>query len=170
MGEINSLTNKSDLQRSSNLLSLNPFSDNDCLVCLGGRLNNSILPYNERHPIVLHKAHHITNFIIRAEHLNNHHNGAQATLNAIRTNYCPINGMSTVKNVIKSYVRGFRAKPANQNYLMGNLPKERITQSRPFINSGVDYCGPFFIKEKEHRNRSKDRVYIAILVCFATKA
>ena len=72
MREVNSLKNKSDLHRSSDLVSLNPFLDNNGLVCLGGRLKNSILPYNERYPIVLPKAHHITNLIIRAEHLKDH--------------------------------------------------------------------------------------------------
>lgn len=35
---------------------------------------------------------------------------------------------------------------------------------------GVDYCGPFFIKEKRHRNRNKIKVYAAIFVRMSTKA
>lgn len=78
--------------------------------------------------------------------------------------------MSIVKNFIKEYMSCFRAKPAKPDYLMGNLPRERVTQSRPFIVTGVDYCGPFFIKEKKHRNRNRVKAYIAIFVCFATRA
>ena len=55
------------------------------------------------------------------------------------------------------------------NYLMGNLPTYRVKKSRPFENSGIYYCGPFLIKEKQFRNRSKIKVYIVIFVCFATK-
>ncbi|XP_015122307.1 uncharacterized protein LOC107044788 [Diachasma alloeum] len=56
------------------------------------------------------------------------------------------------------------------NYLMGNLPAQRVTLAKPFEHTGVDYCGSLFIKEKKFRNRSKVKVWIAIFVCFTTKA
>ena len=34
----------------------------------------------------------------------------------------------------------------------------------------MDYCGPFLIKEKRHRNRKQIKAYVAVLVCLATKA
>jgi hypothetical protein len=53
---------------------------------------------------------------------------------------------------------------------MRDLPEARITESRPFTNVGTDYCGPFYIKERRHRNRSKVKVYVAIFICLATRA
>ena len=53
---------------------------------------------------------------------------------------------------------------------MGDLPEARITESRPFTNVGIDYCGPFYIKERRDRNRRKIKIYAAIFVCLATKA
>ncbi|XP_046142171.1 uncharacterized protein LOC123988283 [Osmia bicornis bicornis] len=53
---------------------------------------------------------------------------------------------------------------------MGNLPTARVTESRPFTNVGVDYCGPFFIKERKHRNLNRVKVYVAVFVCLAVKA
>ena len=53
---------------------------------------------------------------------------------------------------------------------MGDLPKKRLSLERPFLACGIDYCGPFFMKEKRHRNRNKIKIYVAIFVCFATKA
>ncbi|XP_046145855.1 uncharacterized protein LOC123989198 [Osmia bicornis bicornis] len=53
---------------------------------------------------------------------------------------------------------------------MGNLPTARVTESRPFTNVGVDYCGPFFIKERKHRNLNRVKVYVAAFVCLAVKA
>ena len=53
---------------------------------------------------------------------------------------------------------------------MGNLPEARVTQSRPFTNVGVDYCGPFYIKKKRDRNRRQVKVYVDIFVCLADKA
>ncbi|XP_043463977.1 uncharacterized protein LOC122499595 [Leptopilina heterotoma] len=168
--ELKALQNNEKLPRSSSLFSLDPFVGKDGLLRVGGRLKHSTLSYNEIHPIVLPKSHHITISIIRFKHQTNYHSGAQATLNAVRSNYWPINGMNTVKKVIRKCMTCFRAKPANLNYLMDNLPKERVTQTRLFVITGVDYCGPFFIKEKKHRNRNKVKAYVAIFVCFATKA
>ncbi|XP_068987608.1 uncharacterized protein [Bombus flavifrons] len=53
---------------------------------------------------------------------------------------------------------------------MGDLPAARITESRPFTNVGIDYCGPFYIKERKDRNRRKIKTYVAIFVCLAVKA
>ena len=53
---------------------------------------------------------------------------------------------------------------------MGNLPENRLVLARPFFNVGIDYCGPFHIKEKRFRNRNKVKAYVSIFVCFATKA
>lgn len=53
---------------------------------------------------------------------------------------------------------------------MGNLPSDRVTDSRPFANVGVDYCGPFYVKERRHRNRARVKIYVAVFTCFATKA
>ncbi|XP_046145766.1 uncharacterized protein LOC123989132 [Osmia bicornis bicornis] len=53
---------------------------------------------------------------------------------------------------------------------MGDLPEARVTEARPFTNVGVDYCGPFYIKERRHRNRTRIKVYVAVFVCLAVKA
>jgi hypothetical protein len=53
---------------------------------------------------------------------------------------------------------------------MGDLPKERLQPSRPFSTSGVDYAGPYLIKSSKLRNAKKVKSYIALFVCFSTKA
>lgn len=168
--EIKVLQGESKLARSSDLHSLTPFLDKKGLLRVGGRLQNSVLKYNETFPIILPKAHHLTELIVRTEHLNNFHCGTQATLYAVRSNYWPINGIKTVKTVLSKCIKCFRANPKDCSYSMGNLPKDRVTESRPFSTTGIDYCGPFFIKEKKERNRNKVKAYVAIFVCFATKA
>ncbi|XP_072400464.1 uncharacterized protein [Diabrotica undecimpunctata] len=62
----------------------------------------------------------------------------------------------------------FRAKPMEQ--IMGNLPKVRITPSRPFQNVGCDFGGPFLIKSSKLRKAPMQKCYISIFVCLATKA
>ncbi|XP_058827669.1 uncharacterized protein LOC131687599 [Topomyia yanbarensis] len=51
----------------------------------------------------------------------------------------------------------------------GQLPKARIVPSRPFSITGVDYCGPIYLKPF-HRRAASQKAFIAVFVCFATKA
>ncbi|XP_033231512.1 uncharacterized protein LOC117182525, partial [Belonocnema kinseyi] len=96
--------------------------------------------------------------------------GSQATLYGIRENYWPIDGRNVTRQINRQCITCFRAKPCGVNYIMGNLPENRLFSTRPFLNVGVDYCGPFHIKEKRHRNRKKVKAYVSIYICFASKA
>ena len=62
----------------------------------------------------------------------------------------------------------FRAKTNSQ--LMASLPRERVTLSRPFFATGVDFAGPFDIKTYTGRACKVTKGYICLFVCCATKA
>ena len=51
---------------------------------------------------------------------------------------------------------------------MDDLPKERITPSPPFTYTGVDRTGAFTVKEFQTKETFK--CYMALFVCFSTKA
>ena len=57
-----------------------------------------------------------------------------------------------------------------QTQLMGQLPPDRITPSRVFQTTGVDYCGPFTYREGRGRGLRKMDGFIAVFICFSTKA
>ncbi|XP_043263515.1 uncharacterized protein LOC122403827 [Colletes gigas] len=155
-------TIKGKLQR------LSPFVDQNGILRVGGRLKHSPMPFHQKHPIILPKTN-TTRLIIESEHRAQLHAGVQATLYAVRIKYWPIDGRSQVWQTLKHCARCCRAHPPPVEYIMGDLPKARVTETRPFTNTGVDYCGPFFIKERNHRNRKRVKVYVAVFVCLATQ-
>lgn len=53
---------------------------------------------------------------------------------------------------------------------MGNLPQERVCQTRVFEFTSLDLAGPFLIKEIKFRNKKLIKCYVCIFVCFSTKA
>lgn len=53
---------------------------------------------------------------------------------------------------------------------MGNLPSARITPSRPFTHTGVDFTGNVEIKINKGRGVKTSKGYIAIFICMVTKA
>ncbi|XP_033218209.1 uncharacterized protein LOC117173677 [Belonocnema kinseyi] len=50
---------------------------------------------------------------------------------------------------------------------MGDLPEHRVTSARVFLNSGVDYAGPFKVKISCNVT---GKAHLCLLVCFAIKA
>ncbi|XP_076230300.1 uncharacterized protein LOC143176716 [Nomia melanderi] len=158
------------LHPKSQLRSLTPFLDEKGLLRVGGRLQRSELPFARKHPILLPKGHHVTDLIIRETHVRYHHAGITATLCNVRQTYWPIDGRNTTRKIFRRCVRCFRLNPPAVDYIMGNLPATRVTAARPFYNCGVDYCGPFSVKERRFRNRTRVKVYVAVFTCFATKA
>ncbi|XP_068987944.1 uncharacterized protein [Bombus flavifrons] len=167
--EIHILRTDRNSAMKGKLRRLNPFLDKDGILRVGGRLGHSPMPFSQKHPIILPKSS-VTALIIEHEHLLNLHSGTQATLYALRRTYWPIDGRSQVWSTLKKCVRCCRANPPPVDYVMGDLPAARITESRPFTNVGIDYCGPFYIKERKDRNRRKIKTYVAIFVCLAVKA
>ena len=168
--DVKQLAKTNRVDSHSQLRALNPFLDKKGLIRVGGRLEHSSLPFSEKHPLVLPKNHHVTELIIQNVHIVNLHSGTQATLHAVRAKYWPLNGKNETKKVIKNCMTCFKANPADCSYFMGDLPANRVTQSRPFLNTGLDYCGPFYVKEKRFRNRGKVKIYACIFVCFTTRA
>ncbi|XP_076383120.1 uncharacterized protein LOC143260685 [Megalopta genalis] len=159
-----------ELHPRSKLRPLHPFLDNEGILRVGGRLQNSTLAFAQKHPILLPRSHHVTDLIILDAHTKGLHSGITATLHDVRQTYWPIDGRNATRKIVRQCVRCFRVNPPTVDYLMGNLPAARVTESRPFRNSGVDYCGPFYIKERRHRNRTRIKVYVAVFTCFVTKA
>ncbi|KYM96694.1 hypothetical protein ALC62_12642, partial [Cyphomyrmex costatus] len=63
-----------------------------------------------------------------------------------------------------------RAKLRHSEALMGLLPANRVNVSRPFSHCGVDYAGPFLLREGKRRNAQSHKSYFSLFVFFATKA
>ena len=53
---------------------------------------------------------------------------------------------------------------------MGQLPPARVNPSPPFSVTGINYAGPFTLKRGHTRKPVLVKAYIALFVCFATKA
>lgn len=66
--------NKS-LPKHSNLLQLDPLVHCNGLLWVGDRLKNLTLDSQEKHPVILPKGHHVSEFIISNFHKNTHHQG-----------------------------------------------------------------------------------------------
>ncbi|OAD52421.1 hypothetical protein WN48_01698 [Eufriesea mexicana] len=159
-----------ELLPDSKLESLNPFLDKAGILGVGERMKNANIPYAQRYPVLLPRSHPITDLIIGYEHLKNYRAGEQGTLYAVIENCWPIDGRNQTRRVIRRCIICTRMTLSEYKYKMGALPADRVTETRPFTNVGLDYCGSMYIREKRHRNQRKIKTYVAIFICVTTKA
>lgn len=133
------------------LIPLNIFLDNDGLLRVGGRLQFSYLPFNQKFPLLLPEDDYVVNLLITREHRRLGHSGAQNVLGNLRLQYWPMNGIRLIKKIIKKCVTCFRFNAQVSSQIMSPLPLDRVQESRPFSKTGIDFAGPILIKSSSLR-------------------
>lgn len=154
----------------SKLRFLNPYLDKNEVLRVGGRLDNSDLTFDHKHPMILPSSSKLVKLIFQYYHNRDFHVGPQALLNTIRQKFWPLGGRNTAREIVHKCVTCYKIKPINATQLMGNLPKERVVCNPTFSHVGIDLCGPFHIKYKNQRKGILNKVYVAIFVCMSTKS
>lgn len=167
--EINDLKNNRYVKPASRIKTLNPFIDGFEILRVGGRLENSTLTYNQKHPIILPTSHQITSNLIENAHKTTMHGMTALTMSYLRNKFHILRASDAVKKIVNRCVTCLRYTQQQHTQLMGSLPSDRVSINRPFLNTGVDYAGPIVTREKR-RNSSTTKSYIALFVCLSTKA
>jgi hypothetical protein len=85
--EIKDLTEQQRVATSSSLKTLYPFIDQEGILRVGGRLQQSTLPYQAIHQMILPASHYLTKLIVSAEHIRLHPAGPQLLTASLREKY-----------------------------------------------------------------------------------
>ncbi|XP_011685200.1 PREDICTED: uncharacterized protein LOC105448376 [Wasmannia auropunctata] len=168
--ELDSIAQRREMPPRGPLRRLTPAVDAQGLLRVGGRLKHSVLDADQRHPIILPPGSHLTYLVIDATHHRTLHGGTQATLAAIRQRYWIPKGRQLVRRYIHRCVRCARWRAASPQPLMGSLPKARVTPSRPFLHTGVDFAGPILLRTTKGRGHKAYKAYLAVFICFSSRA
>lgn len=167
--EIKMLANNKSLKAKAPLCSLNLYLDDSGLLRVGGRIDSSTYPYDQRHPLIITAKHHLTKLIFEAEHFNLLHSGPQHLLASIRQRYWPIGGRNLARNVARNCVVCRRFKGETMSNIMGNLPSNRVEPDFPFSVVATDFAGPFLITDRKGRGCKITKCYLCLFVCFRYK-
>src|SRR5215510_14174456 len=168
--ELQDLTNLQEVSSTSSLKSLHPFVDKEGILRVGGRLQQSTLPYQSMHQIILPPNQHFTKLVVSSEHSRLLHAGPQLLIASLRETYWIPRIRNIVKTVIHQCLPCYRYKVQASQQLMSELPSLRVQPARPFLTTGVDYARPVSIRLGSPRSKQISKGYIAIFVCFVTKA
>lgn len=136
------------------------------MLRLEGRLQESQLGFEERHPAILPKNSHFTEILVRHVHHLTLHGGGRDTLARLRTKFWVLQGRQLIKKILSKCIecKKYNTRPLEQE--MAPLPADRVTQSPPFSVVGIDFTGPLYAKS----SGGVTKMYIAIFTCAVTRA
>ncbi|XP_037959088.1 uncharacterized protein LOC119688482 [Teleopsis dalmanni] len=139
------------------------------IIRVGGRLTNAPIGSDAKFPALLPHDHRFAQIFVEYLHRKHMHVGPKVLISLIRSQVWIINAREVARKVVHNCVHCFHYKPKLLQQIMGSLPADRLVANRPFLISGIDLCGPFYTT---YRIRSKVpyKTYIAIFVCFSSKA
>ncbi|XP_068758639.1 uncharacterized protein [Montipora capricornis] len=157
---------KAEIKKSSTFYQLDPVLDKNGLLRVWGRLGKSrVFPDDFKHPVILPKKSFVVNLVIRDTHERVGHSGQSITLGTLRSKYWIINANSVVRHFISKCMTCPGPRGVISEQKMADLPKERLSPAPPFTYCGVDYFGPFFIKE----GRKETNRYGALFTCLSSR-
>ncbi|XP_036322129.1 uncharacterized protein LOC118736136 [Rhagoletis pomonella] len=151
---------------------LNPFleyTEEFQILKVGGRLETADIREERKHPMLLPNKCDFAIYYVRHLHQRNYHAGPKALVSLTRLQCWVVNAREVARRIFRSCIHCVRYKPKLMNQVMGQLPVERLTPSRPFARCGIDFCGPSNVYLRI-RGKTPYKAYIAIFICLATKA
>lgn len=161
---------RNHLPCSKPIRKLAPFLDTHGVIRVGGRLRHSELDLDAKHPMLLPRAHRLTELIIRDVHAKNLHPGPRTLHYLLSQRFWILSPRRAINHTVSKCFRCARVNPTSLTPMMSDLPPARVSQVKPFSHTGIDFAGPFTITMGKYRGAKSMKAYICVFVCFATKA
>ena len=168
--EYTTLKAGNSLSSSSCLYDLLPVMDDNNLLPIGGRLENSKFPFSQRHPVILHGKDPIVKLLLLSLHLRYLHAGPTLLMSIVSREYYVVSARRFIRSISRNCVTCQRTYAKTKNQIMANLPASRVTLAAPFSHVGIDLAGPVFVRRGHTRKPIFDKAYIGVFVCLSTKA
>ena len=164
--KLNQKNLKSSLE-SGQLGKLDPLTDSEDILRVGGGVDKTIATYDTRHPVLLSRDHWTSKLIMRQAHQYGH-SGVAATVAKVRRRYWIVRARSLAKSVKHECVFCKKSQAQCETQKMADLPEIRLAPyTSPFYNTECDYFGPYHVKI--WRNKSTKH-YGVVFTCLNTRA
>ena len=182
--ELTRLKSGNMVKKDSKISQLSPILDEETgLMKMKGRIQNSNLTEEEKHPVILPHQSHIVRLLVEDTHRKQMHSGINHTLVALREKYWVTHARNLVKSVVKSCLICSMYMPKRLTAPLPPLPEDRVTENTPFSIVGVDFTGPVYISEtrttlkhtkkrpvKLVKTKTTSKAYISLTTCAVTRS
>ena len=152
------------IPKTSSLVKLNPFIGKDGLLRIKGRLQESDLTYDEKHPILLPKCH-LSKLLVRFQHNLLKHAGTDTVITSLRNSYWIVGLRRLVKSIKRECVSCQKVDATACNEPAAPLPELRVKEAPPFSVTGLDYAGPLYCCDLPRK-----KLYILLFTCAVVRA
>ena len=144
---------------------MDPYTDGNGLLRVGGRLNHSTMDESVKHPLLIPKGSILARLIIKWCHEKVPHSGRGITISQIRfSGFWIINCNAAVRSFISRCIACRRLRGNLHLQKLGFLPKDRMCEEPPFTYCGVDLFGLFVVKE----GRKELKRYRKLFTCLSS--
>ena len=168
--EISCITKNRELPEKGCLVPLHPILDLHGILRVGGRGNQSNLPYRTRNPVILPGSHPVTKLLVRTEHIRLLHAGPTLVAASLSRRFYIVGARKHVRSITRACVPCRRTSVKPKPQLLGQLPVDRLTPGIVFERTGVDYAGPLLIKTGSIRKPTYVKAYVCVFVSLSVKA
>ena len=171
---IGSLENNKELKKSR-LDKLSPFVDEEGLLRSKSRLEYAeYMSEESKNPIILSGKDPLARLYINHVHAQIHHPLGRNALRGKLMKRFLIQSFYVAENRIdKSCFTCTRKKAVQAEQIQAPLPTSRFDEgTRPFTNAGMDFLGPFPVKQRRATRAStgETNAYVLLLTCYTTRA
>ncbi|KAK3108202.1 hypothetical protein FSP39_003110 [Pinctada imbricata] len=170
---MNCLHSSQPIHRSSKIISLDPFLDQNGILRVGGRLGKMDTDTCFINPIIIPGNHDVARLLILMCHEEVAHQGRHFTEGRIRSHGYWITGCKRlVASIIHKCVSCKKLRGKLEVQKMADLPIGRITPGQPpFTYIGVDMFGPWEIMTRRTRGgAANSKRWAAMFTCLVTRA
>ncbi|XP_025760446.1 uncharacterized protein LOC112845098 [Oreochromis niloticus] len=170
--ELKCINSGTNIPSSSSLWRLHPIVDQDRLLRVGGRIEQSGLGMNETHPIIIPGRHHLATLLVSHYHEAVKHQGRHLTEGAIRAaGFWLVGAKRCISSLLYRCItcRKLRGKAEHQQ--MAALPAERLQVAPPFTYVGVNVFGPWDVVSRRTRGGvSNSKRWAVMFSCMCSRA
>ena len=124
--------------KSSKILQLSPFLDEDELIRAKGRIFKSQLDCSAKLQILLHWIHHAVEFFLQNEHKNNQHEGTEHVRNIVQQKIWTLGIRNDLRSIKNKCVTSRKSRAETITPVLADLPEKHLDASTAFRNVGVD--------------------------------
>ena len=167
VAEIKLLERGKFIGRNNPLNKFNPFLDTAGVLRVGGRLGKCDLPFDLKHPIILHGDSMLSRMLISEIHTRGGHLGREFVLTKLKERYHIVKANTVLRSLLRRCVLCRKTQARCESQIMADLPVDRVAVDLPpFSKVGTDVFGPFYVT----RGRAQEKRYGIIFTCLTSRA
>ena len=133
-------------------------------------LQSSSLPYDEKHPVILPGSCIFVKRLVEEAHRLTLHGGVQLMLSHLYRSVWITRAARVAAGVYHHCTTCARFDARSSSQQMAPLPADRLSPTRPFAITGMDYAGPIPVLFSKGRGAKSTKGYVALFICMVTRA